>query len=307
MSAMTLDSNNKLPLAVIGSSSMVGSRFCDLSNQNFRLIKADLHGEIPVDITDVKSVRHFFLQNNFQYLILFSAFADVDEAEKQRGNKEGNCWKINVEGVRNVANACKKFKRKLIFISTDFVFDGINGPYDETDPIGGDLDKISWYGLSKIEGEKIVQRVLADFIILRISYPYRAEFQKKDDFAKIILRRYQENNLFPMFSDQFYSPTFIDDLAPATRLIISRDQRGIFHIASPQITTPYDFAKHLILAFGGNPSKVRNGSILQTKLGAPRSANGGLKVEKIRNLGFLPTDWKRGIQIIYSQSKGKLI
>src|SRR3989338_4252742 len=248
MSAMTLDSNNKLPLAVIGSSSMVGSRFCDLSNQNFRLIKADLHGEIPVDITDVKSVRHFFLQNNFQYLILFSAFADVDEAEKQRGNKEGNCWKINVEGVRNVANACKKFKRKLIFISTDFVFDGINGPYDETDPIGGDLDKISWYGLSKIEGEKIVQRVLADFIILRISYPYRAEFQKKDDFAK-----------------------------------------------------------HLILAFGGNPSKVRNGSILQTKLGAPRSANGGLKVEKIRNLGFLPTDWKRGIQIIYSQSKGKLI
>src|SRR3989344_6524949 len=307
MSAMTLDSNNKLPLAVIGSSSMVGSRFCDLSNQNFRLIKADLHGEIPVDITDVKSVRHFFLQNNFQYLILFSAFTDVDEAEKQRGNKEGNCWKINVEGVRNVSDTCKKFKRKLIFISTDFVFDGVDGPYGETDPIGGYLDKISWYGLSKIEGEKIVQRVLTDCIILRISYPYRAKFPQKDDFAKIILRRYRNNTLFPVFSDQFLTPTFIDDLGPATGLIISRNQRGIFHIASPQITTPYEFAKHLILTFGGDPSKVKKGSILQAKLKAPRSVIGGLKVERIKNLGFVPTDWKEGIQIIHSQSKGKLI
>jgi len=304
---MILASEEKMSIAVVGSSSMVGSRFCGLVPQQFNLIKADLHSDAPIDMTDKESISIFFKKHDFQWLILFSAYTDVDEAEKQQNNKKGLCWKINVDGVRNVANACKKFKRKLIFISTDFVFDGINGPYDETDPIGGDLDKISWYGLSKIEGEKIVQRVLTDCIILRISYPYRAKFPQKDDFAKIILRRYRNNTLFPVFSDQFLTPTFIDDLGPATGLIISRNQRGIFHIASPQITTPYEFAKHLILTFGGDPSKVKKGSILQAKLKAPRSVIGGLKVERIKNLGFVPTDWKEGIQIIHSQSKGKLI
>lgn len=299
--------STKLPLAVIGSASMVGSRFCELSNQNFRIIQADLHAEIPIDITDIKSVRHFFLHNNFQCLILFSAFTDVDEAEKQRHDKKGLCWKINVEGVENVVLVCKEFKRKLLFISTDFVFDGKNGPYSEDDPTGGDFNKISWYGITKIEAELIINKTLADFVIVRISYPYRGRYQKKDDFAKMILRRHKDNNLFPMFADQFFTPTFIDDLAPAIRLITGRNQIGIFHIASPQITTPHDFAKHLISTFGGDQKKVDKGSIRKTELAAPRSVNGGLRVEKIKNLGFVPTDWKKGIQIIHSQSNGELI
>lgn len=297
----------KLPLAVIGSSSMVGSRFCELSAGYFRLIKADLHGEISVDITDTKSIHHFFLQNNFRYIILFSAYTDVDGAEKQRGDKKGHCWKINVEGVENVVSVCKQIAKKLIFISTDFVFDGKNGPYDEDDSTGGDFNKISWYGITKIEGEKIIKKILSDFVIIRITYPYRGRFPQKDDFAKIILRRYKDNNLFPMFSDQILTPTFIDDLSVAVKLIVNKNQRGIFHIASPKVTTPYVFAKNLIATFGGDSSKVEKGSILKTRLVAQRPAKGGLKVERIKNLGFRPTDWERGIKIIYSQSKSKLI
>lgn len=303
---MTLTSKKK-PIAIIGSSSMVGSRFCELASRDFKLIEADLNGVNQVDITNQNSVSKFFKKSKFEYLILFSAFTDVDEAEKQRDNKEGNCWKINVDGVNNVILACKQSARKLIFISTDFVFDGENGPYREEDPVGGDFNKISWYGITKIEGEKMIKKMLSDFVIVRISYPYRGRFERKDDFAKIILKKYEKNNLFPMFSDQFFSPTFADDLTPAIKLIIDKKKTGIFHVASPKITNPYEFTKLLIATFIGVASNVKRGSILKTGLATKRPIKGGLKSERIKNLGFLPTDWEKGIKSIYTQSNGKLI
>src|SRR3990167_9852750 len=110
---MTSASSPKVTCAVIGASSMVGSRFCDLAQDQLNLIKADLRSQVPVDITQKKSVSDFFNNYDFDWVLLFSAFTDVDEAEKQRGSKSGLCWKINVEGVKNVAAECKKNKKNL--------------------------------------------------------------------------------------------------------------------------------------------------------------------------------------------------
>ena len=99
---MTSVSSPKVTCAVIGASSMVASRFCDLSKNHLALIKGDLNGEIPIDITQEKSVSDFFNNHDFDWVLLFSAFTDVDGAEKQRGSKSGLCRKINVEGVKNV-------------------------------------------------------------------------------------------------------------------------------------------------------------------------------------------------------------
>src|SRR3989344_9184925 len=111
-----MTSTSKNPsLAIIGSRSMVGSRFCELARHNFNLVKADLSGKISVDITKETSVDDFFRKYNFSYAILFSAFTDVNGAEKQRNDKNGTCWQINVNCVKNIVLACAKFKRKLIF------------------------------------------------------------------------------------------------------------------------------------------------------------------------------------------------
>ena len=87
-------------IGVIGADSMVGSRFCQLSQLS--LVKAVLNSKISVDIVKSKSVAKFFEENEFESVILFSAFTDVDAAEKQRDGKNGSCWQINVVGVRNV-------------------------------------------------------------------------------------------------------------------------------------------------------------------------------------------------------------
>jgi len=300
----------KTKLAVVGCTSMVGSRFCGLAKNWAHLTQADFKGDINIDITDIKSVENLFQNHDFEWVALFSAFTDVDEAEKQRDDKRGSCWQINVEGVKNIINACQAHQKKLIFISTDFVFDGTSGPYSEDDPTGPDLTKVSWYGITKIEAEKLITTGLSDFLILRIAYPYRSKFPGKDDLAKRTLRLYFAGQLYPMFTDQFISPTFIDDIAPTIHLLITTNQKGIFHLVSPTVTTQYEFAKELISVFGGNPAKVQKGSLvefLKEKSQIPRPLNSALKADKIKALGFGPTDWKKGIKIIYTQSGGKLI
>ena len=289
---------------------MVGSRFCELASTSFNLSKADLKGVVSIDITKKASIENFFKTYDFEWLILFSAFTDVDAAEKQRGDKNGLCYLINVDGTTNVVDACKSSNRKLIFISTDFVFDGQNGPYSEESQPGGDLDKVSWYGLTKIEAENYIRENLANFLILRIAYPYRGRFTAKDDIAKRILRLYQVGQLYPMFTDQIITPTFIDDIAEAVKLLISSAQEGIFHLVSPRETTQFEFAEELIRVFKGDSSKIQKGSIidfLKAPGYTPRPINGGLKVDKINALGFIPTDWQEGIKIIHEQSKGQLV
>ncbi len=241
---------------------------------------------------------------------MFSAFTDVDQAEKQRNDKNGSCWQVNVEGLTHVVEACKASSRKLVFISTEFVFDGTSGPYPEVSSTGQDLNKMSWYGITKQEGEKIVTSELEDSLIVRITYPYRGPFEDKDDFVKIILRKFREGTLYPMFDDQIWTPTFIDDLAPSIDLLISNNLKGIYHVASPNSTTPFLFTRELAGVFGLGAEKIEKGSLANflKKPGAtPRPTKGGLKVDKIKSEGFTPTSWQEGIREIFKQSGGQLI
>ncbi len=301
-----MGSETSKKIAVIGASSMVGSRFCELFKKPQNLTKADLTGQNSIDITNSSSVDKFFAKNNFDVAILFSAYTDVDGAEAQRNDKNGSCWQINVSGLTNVVQACQKNKKKLIFISTSFVFDGEKGPYGETESRGGNLEKISWYGITKITGEEIVERLGLDFLTLRIAYPYRSSFPKKDDFARQILKKFEESSLYPMFTDQIISPTFADDLAPAVETLLGSNSSGIFHLGSPSQTTPYDFAFELLKTYGKNPSQLKKGSLADLLNGhgrTPRPVNSAMICDKIKSLGFEPTDWKEGIQKMFAQSK----
>jgi dTDP-4-dehydrorhamnose reductase len=289
---------------------MVGSRFCELQT-GFQLIKADLNGEeISLDLTNRRSIESFFNNYEFEEAILFSAFTDVDAAEKQRGDKNEIAWKINVDGAEIVAKLANKLSRKLIFISSETVFDGKNGPYKEEDLVGQNLNKISWYGITKIKAEEAIQELSSNYTIVRICYPYRGRYAKKADFAKQILKKFDEDTLYPLFTDQIITPTFIDDLAPVIALIVNKQLDGIFHIASPKITTPYDFANFLLETFGRDPSSLKKASLetfLEQNKATPRPIKGGLDVSKISGFGFIPTAWEDGIKEIFKESNGKLI
>lgn len=289
-------------LAVIGAGSMVGSQACDQFEQaGCQLTKGDLAGENPIDITDKSSVRNFFSGHEFDWAILFSAYTDVDGAQKQRNDKNGPCWKINVDGVKNIVDAASDNNRKLVFISTDFIFDGASGPYKEQDPPGPNLDKVGWYGATKIEGEKIIMENLkeGDWLILRISFPFSGKNVAKADFATRIISLYKSGNLYPMYSDQIITPTFIPDVAPAILAIITGAKHGIYHLASSKPTTPHEFATYLISKHEGREVKLKKSKLadqLKEPQATPRPLKGGLVVEKIAPL-YKPTPWQEALDI----------
>lgn len=337
-------------ILVIGSGSLIGSRFVEMliekdvevygAGGNFDS-NTKLKSFQRLDITDYENVFNVINNSPCNLVINFAGATLVDEIEKTRPKDISNekelrdnlAYKVNVLGTRSLANVCIKTRKFPIFISTDFVFDGKNGPYSEEDAVADNPDDVSFYAWTKILAEQEVLSSGVDFLMIRPSYPYkqslpssygkqglpfvqtkgRKEFKQKLDFARSLLVLYDDfklgktERIYPIFVDQAFTPTFIDDLAPALKVLLEKEQSGTFHLASPEITTPYKFFCELLRVARGvkNPETViTKGSIQEFQASHPnvakRSIMGGEKVDKIIALGFIPTTWKDGIKKAYT-------
>ena len=134
---------NKSKLAVTGMSGMIGDRFSELYGHKYDFTNLDLTQD--VDITDKKSVDKMIKETEAEQILHLAAFTDVNAANKQKGDKKGSAYMVNVVGTQNIVDAAKKYNKYLIHISTDFVFGGDrNKPYNEDNQ----PDPIEWYGES---------------------------------------------------------------------------------------------------------------------------------------------------------------
>ncbi|KKU02590.1 MAG: dTDP-4-dehydrorhamnose reductase [Candidatus Woesebacteria bacterium GW2011_GWE1_45_18] len=297
-------------ILVFGADGLVGSRFTDLYHKETPTITPKSE---ELDITNKKAVELYFetYKNEFHSVINFAAFTDVDGAEKEKGNEKGVVYLVNAVGAQNLAEATKALDKYFIHISTDFVFPGTEenpGPYPEDARLTEKPEELTWYGWTKLVGEKRVRQVNKNASIVRISYPYRAQFAGKLDFARKILSLYDEGGLYPMFSDQKITPTFIDEAAKIIYLLLEEKKVGIYHIASRDLTTPFEFASYLLEKARGAKGVVKEGSMkesLKVPGRPPRSRLGGLANEKTRKeLGITLMTWKEAVDEFVSQFKG---
>jgi dTDP-4-dehydrorhamnose reductase/3'(2'),5'-bisphosphate nucleotidase len=188
-----------------------------------------------LDITQESGVKEIFNKITFHYCINCAAYTTVDEAEYNKNIAE----KINVEGVRNLAIACKTFDVVLIHISTDFVFDGKKTtPYTEEDKV----NPISIYGLTKLQGEKKIVELIEKYIIIRTSWLYS---EYGNNFLNSMLRLGAERDSLGVVGDQIGTPTYAIDLAKVILTIICKNSYnyGIFHYSNEGIASWFDFAK----------------------------------------------------------------
>jgi dTDP-4-dehydrorhamnose reductase len=294
-------------ILAFGADGLVGSRFTDLYHKDTQFITPKVS---ELDITDKKALTEFFAQNysDFDSVINFAAITDVDGAEKERGDEAGLTWKVNVTGVENITELCKKHSKYLIQISTDFVFPGSEerqGPYSEEDIPPTSLDKIGWYGWTKKVAEARALEIWNQTAILRITYPYRAQYTPKIDFARNILQLFDEGKLYPMFSDQQMTPSFVDEIAKVLYILVEEKKTGIFHSASADKTTPYEFASYLLEKARGVKGVVKEGSLqefLKAPGRTPKPRFGGLKVEKTEaalDIKFMT--WRVAVEELVSQ------
>ena len=224
-----------------GLSGLVGSRIVELLKGRYDFETSD------IDITDRQKIIDKIKSSDAPIVLHLAAKTNVDGCEKDRSA----VWAVNVVGTQNIVDACQESKKRLIYISTDFVFDGEKtSEYIEEDT----PNPINWYAKTKYEGEKIVQTLSCPWIIARIAYPYRANFER-NDFARAILKRLQDQKAVAGVTDHKFSPTFVDDITHALDALIKSESTGIFHVVGSQSLSPYDAGVAIAKTFSFDKKK----------------------------------------------------
>ncbi|MDD2890525.1 MAG: dTDP-4-dehydrorhamnose reductase [bacterium] len=199
---------------------------------NYTIIPTDLPN---LDISNSNATQ-LIINKSPDYVLHLAAYTDVDGCEKNTEFAE----KTNVEGTKNVALACKTLNIPLLYISTDYVFDGQKQtPYNEWDK----TNPISVYGKTKEDGEKAVKTLLKKYWIVRTSGLYGKEGK---NFVDTIITKAKELKFLRVVNDQFGSPTYVEHLSTAIKELIKTEEYGIYHVTNSGYCTWYEFAKSII-------------------------------------------------------------
>lgn len=276
-----------------GATGLIGSRLT-LVLHNFEFLK--ISRKDGVDITQKESLRKNFSSFTGKFVLHMAAKADVDgcEEDKEMG-EQGEAWKINVLGTQNVAELCKEYNKKIIYISTDFVFNGEKKQGDAYTE--EDIEQpVNWYGETKFQGEQRVKKSGAEYLILRIAYPYGVSSAEKRDFVRIIASRIKNNQPVAAVTDHIFVPTYIDDLSYAIKRLIELDAAGTYHVVGSDPLTPYDAARLIAKEINADPEAIGKTTREDFFHGrAKRPFNLYLSNGKIENLGIRMEGFAEGI------------
>lgn len=240
-----------------------------------------------MDITDKAACDKVITEANVDAVIHCAAYTAVDAAED---NVE-ICMKVNAEGTRNIAEVCKKLDIKMMYISTDYVFDGQGErpwePDDERHPL-------NVYGQSKYEGELAVEELVEKFFTVRIAWVFGVNGK---NFIKTMLRIGKERGAATVVCDQIGSPTYTYDLARLLVDMIQTDKYGRYHATNEGLCSWYEFACEIFRAAGMDEVKVTPVTSAEYPASrAKRPMNSRISKEKLSDNGFvrLP-DWKDAV------------
>lgn len=296
-----------------GLTGLVGSRFVELFESVYEFEFINL--ENGVNILDKESVFNAISSSKAPVLIHMAAKTNVDgcELDKQRDKeildfkdqtqkeeawvREQTAWAINVFGTQNVVEACQKTNKKIIYVSTDFVFNGQKKFYSEKDL----PDPLNWYAKTKYEAEKLIQDSSLDYIIVRLAYPYRAFFER-NDFVRGLISKLEKREKIEMITDHVMVPTFIDDIGNALDVLIQKEENGIFHVVGSQSVTPYEAALKVAKEFDLDNSLIEKTTRRKYFVNrAPRPFCLNLKNDKIGKLGIEMSTFDKGLKEIKNQ------
>ena len=287
-------------IAVIGASGFIGQSILGELAKNHEVIGTSLHNSkdyFHCDITDRESVRGFIASHKPGIVIHLAALTDVDLCERDKALAK----RIHVGGTKNVVDACRAAAPKLIYFSTDFVFDGVKGNYSETDAV----NPINNYGRTKLDGEQLVAS-MPGHVILRTSTPYSLKPGSKK-FIGILLEKLSRGEKASAFADFVRSPTMVENLAENVAALISNNYSGVLHVAGSSQLSMYDAALQVAGVFGFDPSLVQKTESSSVSLDAPRPLDTGMDVSLARRLGFKVISFREGLLKLKKQAAGRNI
>ena len=233
---------------------------------------------VPMDITDAASVEKVLTEAAPDVVVHCAAWTAVDLAEDE--DKKDIVKAVNATGTKNIADVCKKLDCKMVYISTDYVFNGEGlRPWEPDDH----REPLNVYGLTKYEGEIAVEQNLEKYFIVRIAWVFGVNGK---NFIKTMLRLGQERGAVSVVNDQIGSPTYTYDLSKLLVAMIQTDKYGRYHATNEGLCSWYEFACEIFRQAGMDEVKVTPVDSSAFPVKAKRPSNSRLNKDKLTENGF---------------------
>ncbi len=242
-----------------------------------------------MDLTRRHTIKPIFEKHRPDCIIHAAAMTQVDACEENRDE----AYKVNVTGTENLLSEAGERTGRFIFLSTDFVFDGKNGMYRETDETG----PVNYYGMTKLLAEKAVEKYAHEWVIARTCLVYGMPQGGKDNILTVVKRKLEAGERYRVVDDQWRTPTWVEDLAKGIVLVIEKRAKGYYHLSGKDLLTPYRMAIRAAAYLKRDSSlleKVTEKNFLQA---AKRPLRTGFNIEKAKKeLGFDPVSFEEGMK-----------
>jgi len=266
-------------LLITGTSGLLGNKIVEVAKHNYEVIPTHntkpLHSNsLKLEIINLNEALSIFNKLEPNIVIHAASETNVDKCETEKEH----AWKTNVEGTRNIAEACKNVGSKLIYISTDYVFDGEKGLYTEVDK----PNPVNYYGLTKLEGEKKVIQYCKNYAIMRTSVLY-GWHPWKQNFATWVINQLKQDKEINVVDDHYNTPTLADNLAEMAVEVAEKDLRGLYHASGRERISRYEFAKQIAKTYNLNAELVKPVKMSQLTVWiAKRPRDSSLNTSKIQ-------------------------
>ena len=278
-------------IIITGSNGMLGQKALEFysSKENTDVLATSVEEKsindsieyISCDIKSRDKIKKVVYDYCPDFIVHTAAFTNVDLSEKMREE----AWRINVKGVEYIAEAARTIDAHIIHISTDYIFDGKNGPYDENahpNPIG-------YYGRTKLASENALKISGTFFTILRTNVLYGTAINSRPDFVRWVINSLEKDEKIRIVKDQINNPTFIDDMVQAISKIIEFKKTGIYNIGGKEFLSRFEFTNRIAEYFSLDKTLII--PIITEELNQParRPLKSGLWTIKAESeLGYKP-------------------
>ncbi len=260
---------------------------------NSNRIKNEKLASFKIDLLEnPKEIIPIIQNTKPDYVLDTVSFPSVDFCEENHSIAD----KLHVDATKIISEISNKTNSKLLFLSTDAVFEGeLNKKYLETDI----TKPVNYYGFTKLKAEKVVLSASKNNVVLRTAVIYGSSIQSR--FTNWVLSYLRGQKQIDPFIDQYNSPTLVDDLSQAIIKIFKNNISGLFHAAGPTCVNRYDFALMLAKEFALDSNLIKPVTSFEKKQNAPRPVSTCLNSSKLENqINFNFRDLKTGISFIAS-------
>jgi dTDP-4-dehydrorhamnose reductase len=248
---------------------------------------------LSMDFTDPFSIHDVFENIKPDVVVHAGAMSKADECEMD----QMKAYLVNVEGTVQLLINSADLKSFFVFLSTDFVFDGERGMYNEDDA----PRPVNYYGRTKLEAEEAVKEYEYDWAIVRTVLVYGKNHSGHDNILKIVKEKLEKGEEYNVVDDQIRTPTYVEDLAKGIVSIIEKKATGVFHLSGKDVLTPYQMAIKTAEYLKLDSSVIKKVTAASFNQPAKRPLKTGFVIDKAKKeLGYEPLSFKIGLKKTFS-------